>query len=205
MTRIGGLEADDPRIEMYLDLLLRWNTKVNLVSRRAEREKIRGELVAPLLRAVKIAGPLEGQLVDVGAGSGMGGVLFGLANEALRVSFVERVRKKAVFIKEACRALGLDMRTRVLDRDWESCTWAGMEVAYLYLRAVGGSAGIVRGMTPAMSSGSRVFLLEREEEERPSGWQVENAAAVGAGLFLRILRRETPPQAQAGTAFHVEH
>lgn len=190
MRRVGALEADDARIELYLDLLIRWNTKVNLVSRRAERAQIRGQLVAPLIRAVGIAGPLGDHMVDVGAGSGMGGLLFALANESLRVTFVERVRKKAVFIKEASRALGLESRTKVLDMDWRACRWADGEIEYLYLRAVGGSAGIVSGMSPGLSAGSRVFLMERAEEERPSGWQVEKAVAVGEGLFFRVLRRE---------------
>lgn len=182
--------ADDPRLDAYLDLLMHWNRAVNLVSRRATRGDVKEQLINPVSKAVIAVGPLTGRLVDVGAGSGMGGILFALSNPALHVTFVERVKKKAAFIKEVSREVGLGSRTRVIDRGFGEVGWETCEFDSLYARAVGAVGSLLETMRPAIATGGRVFLLERPSALGPSGWRLVREADVGGALALHIYQAE---------------
>jgi 16S rRNA (guanine527-N7)-methyltransferase len=98
-----------PQLSLYLDLLLRWNARTNLTAIRQPEEIVRrhfgeslfaGRHLAPLL-------PAEARLLDFGSGAGFPGLPIQLLLPQLRVTLAESQGKKASFLREAVRTLGL--------------------------------------------------------------------------------------------------
>ncbi|HEY5176789.1 MAG TPA: 16S rRNA (guanine(527)-N(7))-methyltransferase RsmG [Terriglobales bacterium] len=113
-----GEETLAPRLlealQRYLDLLLRWNARVNLTAVR-DPEKIVtrhfGESLFAgrvLLRAGREGAAAALTLADVGSGAGFPGIPMKLFAPGIELTLIESHNKKAVFLREVVRSLGLD-------------------------------------------------------------------------------------------------
>jgi 16S rRNA (guanine527-N7)-methyltransferase len=97
-------------LERYFQLLTKWNEKINLTAFRLEcggsDESIDRLLIEPLIAASHVA---EGArlAVDVGSGGGSPAIPIKLMLPALQLRLVESKTRKAVFLREAVRELGL--------------------------------------------------------------------------------------------------
>ncbi len=87
----------------YQALMLQWNRAYNLTAIREPREM----LSKHLLDSLAIAPFVSGRVADIGTGAGLPGIPLAIHNPSLRVSLVETVGKKARFLREAVRHLGL--------------------------------------------------------------------------------------------------
>ena len=87
----------------YLALLQQWNRAYNLTAIRDPEQM----LSKHLLDSLSIHPFVEGSLADIGTGPGLPGIPLALAKPQLRVSLVETAGKKARFLREAVRHLGL--------------------------------------------------------------------------------------------------
>lgn len=96
--------------ERYFVLLAKWNAKVNLTAFRltpgGEDEAIDRLLIEPLA-AAKHLPPDAGSLLDAGSGGGSPALPLKLASPGMRLRMVEVKTRKAVFLREAVRELGL--------------------------------------------------------------------------------------------------
>ena len=99
------LEADIDKILLYLDLLLRWNQKINLTSIRTPEECLTRHFGESFLLARMF--PLQGRLLDIGSGAGFPGLALKLISPDLAVVLLEPVAKKRAFLKEVARVCGL--------------------------------------------------------------------------------------------------
>ena len=93
----------------YLALLLRWNRTYNLTAVRDPLEMVDKHLLDslamhPFVATLAAAG---GALADLGTGPGLPGIPLAIARPGLRVTLVESNGKKARFLREAVRTLGL--------------------------------------------------------------------------------------------------
>ncbi|AEU39168.1 methyltransferase GidB [Granulicella mallensis MP5ACTX8] len=97
------------RLSQYLDLLLRWNAKTNLTAIREPEEIVRRHFGESLFAARHLASRLapEAALLDFGSGAGFPGLPIQLLLPELRVTLAESQGKKASFLREAVRTLGL--------------------------------------------------------------------------------------------------
>ncbi len=109
-----GLVASFPedteiRLKRYLNLLLDWNTRVNLISRQEKAPWIHFQ------DSLHFAfWPKQGQSVmDIGTGAGFPGLVTAVARPDLSVTLVEPNRKKQVFLNAVVAELGL--RVTLLD------------------------------------------------------------------------------------------
>jgi 16S rRNA (guanine527-N7)-methyltransferase len=88
----------------YLDLLLRWNQKINLTAIRDPEQCVLRHFGESLFVARHT--PLQGALLDIGSGAGFPGLALKIAFPALAVTLLEPVAKKRAFLKEAARVCG---------------------------------------------------------------------------------------------------
>ena len=93
----------------YIALLLRWNRAYNLTAIRDPSDMISRHLLDslamhPSVEAIAQAG---GSLADLGTGAGLPGIPLAIAKPGLQVALVESNGKKARFLREAVRTLGL--------------------------------------------------------------------------------------------------
>ncbi len=93
------------QLSTYLDLLLKWNGRTNLTAIRDPEEIVRRHFGESLFTARHLP-PCE-TLLDLGSGAGFPGVPIQLALPHLRVTLAESQHKKASFLREAVRVLGL--------------------------------------------------------------------------------------------------
>ncbi len=85
-------------IQSYVNLLLLWNKKVNLISRNLTQNELYGHIYETILLS-KIIPNKDKIIVDVGTGSGIPGVvLAALGYKA--VHMIEMNRKKSAFLRE---------------------------------------------------------------------------------------------------------
>ena len=92
------------QIITYLELLLRWNQKINLTAIRTPEECIVRHFGESLFLARHEE--LGGSLVDIGSGAGFPGLALKIRFPELAVTLLEPVAKKRVFLKEAARVCG---------------------------------------------------------------------------------------------------
>ncbi|HLU12356.1 MAG TPA: 16S rRNA (guanine(527)-N(7))-methyltransferase RsmG, partial [Arenimonas sp.] len=126
------------RLLDYLALLSRWNRTYNLTAIRDEREMVSRHLLDSLAMWRFLR---PGRLADLGTGPGLPGIPLAMARPDVEVSLVESNGKKARFLREAVRRLGLS-NARVLESRAEAVDEPG---AYpqITARALDTLAGIL--------------------------------------------------------------
>jgi len=97
------------KLSAYLELLLRWNARTNLTAITEPEEIVRRHFGESLLVAAALGRELPGTatVLDFGSGAGFPGVPVALACPQMRVTLAESQGKKAAFLREAVRTLGL--------------------------------------------------------------------------------------------------
>jgi 16S rRNA (guanine527-N7)-methyltransferase len=114
------------QIQQYMRVLLAWNEKINLTAIQDPLEILYRHFCESIFAAQAV--PLEhGRLADVGSGAGFPGLALKIIRPNLRVFLVESNIKKATFLAEVIRDLGLT-DAQVLVRRYEEL---GEEVAPL--------------------------------------------------------------------------
>lgn len=98
-----------PKLSRYLDLLLRWNARTNLTAVRDSEEIVTRHFGESLFTGALLAGRLRegGSLLDLGSGAGFPGLPIQLLWPGARVVLAESQGKKAAFLREVVRELGL--------------------------------------------------------------------------------------------------
>ena len=114
---ITGLElppAIYAQLQAYLDLLLRWNARTNLTAIREPEAIVTRHFGESLFAAGVLfatarqdSSPIH-TLADLGSGAGFPGLPIKLAYPGIHVTLIESQNKKATFLKELIRTLGLE-------------------------------------------------------------------------------------------------
>jgi 16S rRNA (guanine527-N7)-methyltransferase len=116
--------ADLDAISTYIDLLLRWNARINLTAIRDPEEIVarhfgesffaarhlfpeRQNPMAPSASAFQ-ASAHQLRLADLGSGAGFPGIPIKLWAREVSLTLIESNQKKAVFLREVCRSLKLN-------------------------------------------------------------------------------------------------
>jgi 16S rRNA (guanine527-N7)-methyltransferase len=182
----------------YLALLLRWNAAYNLTAIRDPREMVTKHLLDSLAMAPFVAS--ISTLADLGTGAGLPGIPLAIAVPELRVTLVESNGKKARFMREAVRTLGLgnaevvESRIEALDRPGAFTAITARALATLpQILTLGGHLLAEDGVLLAMK-GARP---DDEIAALPAGWmlrEVHPLAVPGldAERHLIVVRRAYP-------------
>ncbi len=116
-----------PKIEMYLHLLSQWSERINLVSRR-DRAIVATKHLRRALTMVPVVASLPHRLVvDVGSGAGFPAIPLKIALPEIHFILVESRRKRAHFLKEVIRSVGLD-RIEVVNERIENLSPMGADL-----------------------------------------------------------------------------
>ena len=104
--KVPAYDQQALQVQEYIKLLLTWNDKVNLTAIRDPLEILYRHFCESMFAAVSV--PIEGgRLADVGTGAGFPGLALKIFKPGLRVFLVESNLKKATFLLEVIRELGL--------------------------------------------------------------------------------------------------
>ena len=173
LATLGLDPASAEPLARYLALMLRWNAAYNLTAIRDPREMVTKHLLDSLAMAPFVAGLPS--LADLGTGPGLPGIPLAIVTPGLRVSLVESNGKRARFMREALRTLGLDnaevveSRIEALDRPGQYAAITARALATLpQILALGGHLLAADGVLLAMK-GARP---DEEIAALPPGWAV---------------------------------
>src|SRR5262250_451925 len=123
------------QIQQYIALLLKWNDKINLTAIRDPLEILYRHFCESMYGKVVI--PVEKcRLADVGSGGGFPGLPMKIICPELDVVLIESNIKKATFLTEVVRDLGLT-GVRVLVRRYEELSEEVAPLDVICARAVG--------------------------------------------------------------------
>jgi 16S rRNA (guanine527-N7)-methyltransferase len=174
-----GLPPDlaDPLLA-YLALMQRWNQAYNLTAIRDPREMLVKHLLDSLSLVPQVQG---GSLADIGTGPGLPGIPLAIALPQLKVALVESNGKKARFLRQAVRELGLS-NVRVLESRAEAVAEPGA-FDCLSSRAFGTLAEFIRVAGHLLAPGGRLLAMKglrpvAEESALPDGWVVADVQAL---------------------------
>ena len=169
-----GLDARAlaPPLLAYLALLIRWNHTYNLTAIRDPADMIGKHLLDSLAMHSHVR---AGALADLGTGPGLPGIPLALAHPALQVTLVESNGKKARFLREAVRSLGLP-NARVAESRAEALDQPG---AYdlITARALTSLRGIIDMGGHLLAHGGSLLAMkgarpDQEIADLPAGWRL---------------------------------
>jgi 16S rRNA (guanine527-N7)-methyltransferase len=112
LTATGLTPLDDEtasQFESYISLFLRWNERLNLSAIRDEE----GILSRHIVESIAVASafpPGIATLLDFGSGAGLPGIPIALCRPEIAVTLAESQGKKAAFLQEAVRVLGIQAK-----------------------------------------------------------------------------------------------
>ena len=97
------------KLTTYLTLLQKWNARTNLTAIRDEEGILSRHFLESILCAQTLPKSIQ-TLLDFGSGAGFPGIPIALMRVNLLVTLAESQNKKAAFLREAVRTLGLNTK-----------------------------------------------------------------------------------------------
>jgi 16S rRNA (guanine527-N7)-methyltransferase len=152
-------------ISIYIDILLRWNSRINLTAVREPEEIVRRHFGESLFTALYLFPEVDDQpsthIIDVGSGAGFPGLPIKLWFPQARVTLIESNHKKAAFLREVIRALTL-ININVFSGRAED--YAGAQGNVVTLRAVEKFETTLPTAIGLVAPGGRLALLIGESQ-----------------------------------------
>lgn len=196
--RCGLPEGGAAKLAEYVQLLAKWNAKINLTAIRDPAQMVTHHILDCLVIVPEVAKLTHGKPVtvaDVGTGAGLPGLILALTQPQMHVTCIDTVEKKIAFVQQAIGALGLKnakavaSRTENLQEQFDVVTCR----AFASLAEIVQLAGHLLhqdGLLLAMK-GPKV---EEEAAVLPAGWQFLGAIPLQVpGLdeerFLAVVRK----------------
>jgi 16S rRNA (guanine527-N7)-methyltransferase len=141
----------------YLDLLLKWNAKINLTAIRSPEEIVTRHFGESFFAARHLLSKDNhlGSAIDIGSGAGFPGLPMKIWAPSLGLTLIESNGRKATFLREVCRALHLSGVEVVSERAEDVEARADL----VTVRAVERFESVLLTAEKLMSSGGTLALL----------------------------------------------
>ncbi len=95
-------------ISKYIDLLMKWNARINLTAIRAAEEMVQRHFGESFFAASHVLSQATVEkVIDLGSGAGFPGVPFAMLAPQVQVTLIESNQKKAAFLRELIYQLSL--------------------------------------------------------------------------------------------------
>lgn len=187
--QIQATEQQVVHIQQYIRLLLTWNDKMNLTAIRDPREILYRHFCESMFGGVAV--PVEnGRLADVGSGGGFPGLPLKILRPELEVFLIESNVKKATFLAEVTRELGLS-GARVLVNRYEDLSEEVAPLDYVCSRAVGEFKPFLEWAGEPRLGVKQVILWigsrDLDEIQKIQGWIWQESIAVPQSLRRLLL------------------
>ena len=177
------------QIQEYIRLLLVWNEKVNLTAIRDPLEILHRHFCESMF-AAKVVDLAQCRLADIGTGAGFPGLALKILLPDSQTILVESNIKKATFLAEVVRALGISGANVMVSRYEE----LGEEIApvdYLLARALGEFEVFLKWAASQRVDAKRVVLwlgaADVEAVQKNALWTWEPTIAVPQSLRRVLL------------------
>ena len=162
-ARRAGVELPDTLVDQlhdYLELLSRWNERMNLTALDDKDAGLDRLLIEPLVAARHLPAA-NGRVIDIGSGGGSPAIPIKLSMPRTSLLMVEAKTRKAAFLREACRRLELRDVGVESERFEALLTRPELHEGHdvLTLRAVRMEGRVLRGVQAFLKPGGLMFLF----------------------------------------------
>jgi len=159
----------------YLALLNKWNKVYNLTSVRDPMQMMTLHLLDSLAAVPAFAGAQN--VLDVGAGGGLPGIVLAIARPDMQVSMIDTVHKKTAFLTQVKAELGLSNATIYTKKVQELEAKQPFDV--ITSRAFADLSDFVNWSGHLLAEGGRFIALKGtapadERERLPAPWTVSD-------------------------------
>lgn len=175
------------QLSLYLDLLLKWNARTNLTAIRDPEEIVRRHFGESLFAGRHLA-PTS-TLLDFGSGAGFPGLPIQLLRPEIAVTLAESQNKKASFLREAVRAMGL--KTEVWADRVESMAET-RRFSTVTLRAVDKMELALAAASTRLAPGGQLAVLTTEDHAPADTVSLRLPNSSTGVLCLRMFHVEHP-------------
>ena len=193
--QISVTDLQVSQIQQYMSALLTWNEKVNLTAIRDPLEILYRHFCESMYAGVAV--PLErGRLADVGSGGGFPGLPLKILRPDLEIFLVESNVKKATFLAEVVREIGLN-DTRVMVSRYEELGEELTPLDTVCSRAVGEFGPFLNwAASERVAAGQAILWIggrDLEDVRKISGWDWREPVSLPQSLrrFLLVGTRKT--------------
>ena len=194
-ARFGRVLTDEQAgmLTIYLGLLVKWNSRMNLVGPATWPEILETLIqdswhLADLLQAVE---PQPAETLDLGAGAGLPGIHLRVFRTAGDYWLVEPRQKRALFMEQAAAHMRLP-RTRVLCARMEALPQARRQAGLIVSRAFMPWKKLLAEVRGFLAPGGRVLVMSNEATgETVDGYVLEREqgyAVTGKDRYFRLFR-----------------
>ena len=177
------------RLVIFAALLLRWNARINLIS-RSDEPHLHKRHIEDSLQLAGLVPPGVERAIDLGSGAGFPGLVLAIACD---VSFdlVEADQRKAAFLREAIRATGAKAQVHAQRIE----TVALAPAALVTARALAPLSALLGFAAPLLSPGGICLFAKGENAEREvceaeAAWTVRIERHISrtdrSGVILRL-------------------
>ena len=170
-----GLSVDEvqvTQIQKYINILLQWNEQLNLTAIRDPLEMLYRHFCESMFAAVAV--PMQKcRIADIGSGAGFPGLALKIISPELQVFLIECNVKKATFLAEVTRALGIE-GVRVMVTRYEELGEGIAPVDFVCARALGEFDKFLAWASAEQTAAGNVALWvgtrDLEEIKKIPGW-----------------------------------
>ena len=106
--KITLTENQYEQFQKYFELLVEWNEKMNLSAITDENGVALKHFADSLSLLNFVDIPQNSTLADVGTGAGFPGVVLKIARPDIKLTLIDSLNKRLVFLNEVCSQLGID-------------------------------------------------------------------------------------------------
>jgi 16S rRNA (guanine527-N7)-methyltransferase len=162
LTEAGLAQLDEPiaqQFAVYMAILTRWNARTNLTAIRDHEGILRRHFVESIACAHALPPGIH-TLLDLGSGGGFPGIPIALCRPEIAVTLAESQGKKAAFLQEAVRVLGLPVKVHAGRAETLTSTYDCVT-----LRAVDRMQDAIRAAASLLAPAGHLAVLSTRSEE----------------------------------------
>lgn len=173
LCRKNGRAITDYQIvllERYVSLLLDWNAKINLISRRDAANVWESHIAHSISPLFKIDLPEGATVLDLGSGGGLPGIPWKILLPSISLTMLDSTQKKISAVQSMVTDLGLSGATAVWGRaeDLESLPQYHRKFDYVVARAVGPLDELAKLARPFLTSKASGPLPDKRFDPSPA-------------------------------------
>jgi 16S rRNA (guanine527-N7)-methyltransferase len=176
-------------IQRYVQMLLRWNEKLNLTAIREPLEILYRHFCESMFAGVAVGGDF-GRFADIGTGAGFPGIPLKILRPEIELFLVESNIKKGTFLAEVIRDLEL-ANARVLISRYEELSEELAPLDYVCSRAVGEFGAFLDWAASERLSARRTLLWiggrDLDEVRKSALWDWQEPISVPQSLQRYLL------------------
>jgi 16S rRNA (guanine527-N7)-methyltransferase len=195
--RLDVSPTQQAKLMDYLALMFKWNAVYNLTSLRDPMQMVTHHLLDSLAAVPAFAAARN--VLDVGSGGGLPGIVLAIVRPDMKVSMIDTVHKKTAFLTQVKAELGLTNVTVYTARVEQLQVSDKFDV--ITSRAFADLSDFVNWSCHLLADGGRYIALKgvapKDEQQRlPAEWKVDkveplDVPRLGAERHLVFIERST--------------